>query len=113
MSPHFVISGTYADAPLVGGTQVSVRDPTRVGDKLNRIPDILSEDLGKVNAVVNGNLKLECRGCATCRDFKSRFTKPRLVKRVRHSPPSEPARVAAPYGEPPAISFICKILGVL
>lgn len=113
MSPHFVISRTYADAPLVGGTHIISRDPTRVGDKLNRIPDILSEDLGKVNAVVNGNLKFEFRGCATCRDFKSIFTKPRHVRRVRHSLPSAPARVDAPYGEPPAISFICKILGVL
>jgi hypothetical protein len=65
MSPRLVISGTYADAPLVGTNSDISRDPTRVGDKLNHIPDILSEDLGKMNAVVNGNLKLECRGCAT------------------------------------------------
>lgn len=39
--------------------------------QINQIPDVLSEDLGEVNAVVTGRLKLERRGCATCPDFKS------------------------------------------
>ena len=62
--------GTYADAPL----HVRVSHISHEGwgrSQNNQIPDVLSEDLGEVNAVVNGNLKLERRGCATCRDFKS------------------------------------------